>query len=133
MADGTRVSFSVSVLTDHTRLASSAVRNLLGLELLRISLEGASLLELSSLRTVVVLVTLATGRVRSVIASTHGSVARVSGSACLSDKSSSTVVRSCAGVAIGIVSISEGSSRTVELPCVTTRALRSSDTFLALS
>lgn len=133
MADRTRVSISVSVLTDHTRLASSAVRNLFGLELLRISLEGASLHKLSSLGAVIMLVALTTGRVGPVITHAHRSVADVSSSACLSDQSSSTVVRSCAGVTISVVRISIGASGTVELPCVTTRALRSFDACLLFS
>lgn len=81
----TGVSRSVSIFTNHTGLATSAVRELSSFSLLRISFVRASLRVDGSSRAVPLLGALSTSRVRSVVVRTDGDIADVSSSASLSN------------------------------------------------
>jgi hypothetical protein len=94
VTDGTRISSSVTVRADHTRLATSAVRLLFSLGVLRISFKGTENLVRTSLRAVSFLGTFSTRRVRNIVIRRDCSVTFVTSSASISDQTSSAIVRS---------------------------------------
>lgn len=127
MTNWTRVRCPVSVLANHTRLATSAVRNLSSFSHLRISFIGASLGLDGSSRAIPLLGALSTSGIRSVIVRTNSGVADESCCACLCNETSSTVVGCCAVLARGTGTSGVSTSRAIELSSVTTTALRSCD------
>ena len=94
MTDRTRISSSVTVRADHTGLATSAVRLLFSLSVLRISFEGTEDLVRTSLRAVSFLGTFSTRRVRNIVIRGDRTVTFVTSSASISDQTSSAIVRS---------------------------------------
>jgi hypothetical protein len=85
VTDGTRISSSVTVRADHTGLATSAVRLLFSLGVLRISFEGTENLVRTSLRAVSFLRTFSTRRVRNIVIRRDCSVTFVTSCTSISD------------------------------------------------
>ena len=123
MTDWAGVSSPVSVLADHTGLAASAIRLLLGFSGLGISFVWALFSVGKTFRTVHSLSALSTSRVWSIVISTDSSIATVTSCTGISDETSSAIVRLCAGDTLGFLGVHVFSVRAVKLSGVTTSTL----------